>query len=353
MNCGLNVNIFLVITRWLYYLFIDPNPRWASSRDSPEFRPYNSLPRGRDVTDYPSLIAQRSVQTSKQSLENTDESTEKIFNTENQEGYSPRHRRVSQFERTLSELYGSQKKGARKMSTSEENGIDKLSTEDDNNSSTSSNNGNTEIKIIPKPSKIPSPRKKLQYTRSETLAGPTNKHQQVRKQHSLQPGKKSKDKSLDDRVLHEKHVSFDCDSTKKLFDGNENSVSCVREVIKSGIPKRDGKARASKNDLRGNIHDKDARENEALLVGKSKEIVDVHAECDMNNLSRSEDETSTVGVKSEAEPVSGAVFRKVTIKKRRQDFKKTQAFDEGKILNFQEFCVAESKFYLISNPQIL
>lgn len=224
------------------------------------------------------------------------------------------------------------------MSTSDENGIDKTSTEEDNISSTSSNNVNPEIKNIPKPSKIPSPRKKLQYTRSETLASSaaSNKHPQVRKQHSLQPGKKSKDKSLDDGV-HEKHVSFDCDSTKKSPDGNENSVSCVREVIKSSIPKRDGKTRGSKNDLRGNIHDKDARENEALLAGKSKEIVDVHAECDMNNLIREEEEGSIVGEKFEAEPVSGAVFRKVTIKKRRQDFKKTQAFDEGKILNFLEF----------------
>ncbi|KAJ8935267.1 hypothetical protein NQ314_012909 [Rhamnusium bicolor] len=36
--------------------FVDPTPRWRALRGSPELRPYNSLPRGQDINNYPSLV---------------------------------------------------------------------------------------------------------------------------------------------------------------------------------------------------------------------------------------------------------------------------------------------------------
>lgn len=35
--------------------FLDPTSRWNVLRGSPELRPYNSLPRGQDINNYPSL----------------------------------------------------------------------------------------------------------------------------------------------------------------------------------------------------------------------------------------------------------------------------------------------------------
>ncbi|KAJ8946567.1 hypothetical protein NQ318_008297, partial [Aromia moschata] len=38
----------------------DPTPRWSALRGSQELRPYNSLPRGQDITSYPSLVQHQS-----------------------------------------------------------------------------------------------------------------------------------------------------------------------------------------------------------------------------------------------------------------------------------------------------
>lgn len=40
-----------------FFKFVsDPTPRWNALRGSPEIRPYNSLPRGQDIQNYPSLL---------------------------------------------------------------------------------------------------------------------------------------------------------------------------------------------------------------------------------------------------------------------------------------------------------
>ncbi|CAG9857439.1 unnamed protein product [Phyllotreta striolata] len=39
----------------------NPTPRWSAMRASPDMRPYNSLPRRRDVADYPTLALHRGV----------------------------------------------------------------------------------------------------------------------------------------------------------------------------------------------------------------------------------------------------------------------------------------------------
>ncbi|XP_030760495.1 uncharacterized protein LOC115885657, partial [Sitophilus oryzae] len=45
----------------------NPSPRWTALRTSPELRPYNSLPRGQDISNYPSLLGIRSTDTPRRS----------------------------------------------------------------------------------------------------------------------------------------------------------------------------------------------------------------------------------------------------------------------------------------------
>lgn len=45
----------------IIFFILDPTPRWNTHRDSPEMRPYNSLPRGQDVNNYPSLAAHQTT----------------------------------------------------------------------------------------------------------------------------------------------------------------------------------------------------------------------------------------------------------------------------------------------------
>ncbi|XP_076257661.1 bitesize isoform X3 [Rhynchophorus ferrugineus] len=45
----------------------NPSPRWAALRTSSELRPYNSLPRGQDISNYPSLAGIRSTDTPRKS----------------------------------------------------------------------------------------------------------------------------------------------------------------------------------------------------------------------------------------------------------------------------------------------
>lgn len=52
---------FLLSFSHFFSHFIDPTPRWNTHRDSPEMRPYNSLPRGQDVSNYPSLAAHQTT----------------------------------------------------------------------------------------------------------------------------------------------------------------------------------------------------------------------------------------------------------------------------------------------------
>lgn len=277
------------------------------------------------MTDYPSLLSQRSVQTSGQSI-NTVSSTEKLSEIDKEGGgfpVSPRQRRVSQFERTLSELYGTKKNSAaRKMSTSDENGLDRTSTEDDNLSSTSSNGNVENRKIEIKPSKIPA-RKKVQYTRSETLAVGSPK-QPLRKQTSLQPSRKQKDRMFDD-TKEEKHVSFDYETTKKIDD-----LHCSPKLeTKSNIPKSKSRnsSRTDSTSTRSSVSvDSDSKDKNLL---NNNEIVD--PKCDINNLNRAQNEDDIQETEIAEAPITGSLFRKVTIKKRRHDFRKTQAFDEGKM----------------------
>lgn len=75
--------LVVIVLNHLTYI-LDPTPRWSALRGSPELRPYNSLPRGQDITNYPSLTLHQT------NLRNQDPSV------------SPRHRR-SPTRRTQSE----------------------------------------------------------------------------------------------------------------------------------------------------------------------------------------------------------------------------------------------------------
>lgn len=51
-----------------FLMFSDPTPRWSTIRSSQEFRPYNSLPRGQDINNYPSLALHQTNLRNQQNL---------------------------------------------------------------------------------------------------------------------------------------------------------------------------------------------------------------------------------------------------------------------------------------------
>lgn len=64
---------FSMLTNRFNWTFVpDPTPRWAALRNSVELRPYNSLPRGQDINNYPSLALHQA------NLRNTDSSIEAL-----------------------------------------------------------------------------------------------------------------------------------------------------------------------------------------------------------------------------------------------------------------------------------
>lgn len=253
------------------------------------------------------LLNATTTATATSTVDTTETTTDETDNLG--ENYALKQRRVSQFERTLSELYGTRKKSI-------EIGISVTSPSAD--SSSTSANGTVEIKKVPelKPSKIPSPRKKIQYTRSETSAVCETPKQQIRKHNSLQSTKKYTSKEKSTELSVDKRVSFD----------DENSTGKSPNIIqKSGIPKRDLKSRNSiKNESRdeSQSHDKDPPPSEKVIVEEKI------SKCDLPEVHH--EQIEMVSDDAEVEQLSGTVFRKVTIKKRRHDFKKTQAFDDGK-----------------------
>lgn len=50
-------------------MFLDPSSRWNTTRDVPEMRLYNSLPRGKDINNYPTLANYQNKQTKPNSPE--------------------------------------------------------------------------------------------------------------------------------------------------------------------------------------------------------------------------------------------------------------------------------------------
>lgn len=302
------VLIFLGINL-LFFAFPDPTPRWPPSRDSPEFRPYNSLPRGQDVSEYPSLKRTSTPNKSPEpppEVQNKPESpktittdeTDQVSTKEEKEenGTYVRQRRISLFERTLSELYDKDGKRSKRSSIDKS---DQKKTDDNGDK-----NKNQDVK----PSKIPSPRKKMHTARSDSAAVVTKK-EPIKKFSSLQNNKKSN--SIEKQC--EKHVSFE-----------HVEADVAVKSFKSGIPRRDSK---------GSIND--GKKLEDSPNGKIQEESSVSNE-ETDSLSSDVyfaqvDTIVEEPDNTEVEQLSDAVFKKVTVKKRRQDFKKSQAFDEGRL----------------------
>lgn len=288
-----------------FYQILDPTPRWPSSRDSPEFRPYNSLPRGQDVSEYPSLkqIANKSSPATPKESNNklleeskdTDESDRTLSKQEKEsEIGNIRQRRVSLFERTLSELYDNGGKRSKRITASDKS-VDQKKISNDK-AEVNENKKNNDLK----PSKIPSPRRKMHTTRSDTAAI-VSKREPIKKFSSLQSTKK-----ISIEKIHEKHVSF---------EQVETEITAKQNSFKSGIPRR-----GSKSDKKD-----DKKDTRSITDGSiSAEETDISQASEINFIQEAGDDGT------EVEQFSGAVFRKVTIR-RRKDFKKAEAFDEGKL----------------------
>lgn len=146
-----------------------------------------------------------------------------------------------------------------------------------------------------KPTKIPSPRRKIHTARSDTAAV-VNKKEPVKKFISLQNRKSLSNSS------QEKHVSFEQEEIKPVF--------------KSAIPRRDSKSEKKEEKVETNIE-----ENKEVQKTNHNDEIDNAVE-DVNNL-----------------------FRKVTVRRRKHEMKKSQAFDEGEC-----FIIHKSKFcYILKN----
>lgn len=284
----------------IFYFYLDPTPRWPPCRDSPDFRPYNSLPRGQDVSEYPSLARnQKHSPVPKTEPSQPPTAKDEVDEAQNKPDEEiPRQRRISLFERTLSELYDTGGKRSKKKETTEKE-------KKEENKEKQEINDKPNKHQEPKPTKIPSPKRKIHTARSDT-ATLVSKKETFKKFSSLQNDKKSLSGDK-----NEKHVSF---------EHVEVEVT-VKSPFKSGIPRRDPKTNehSKKEDMEEVKGDEDSVEKT-----ESSASSEIHfAQIETIN----EEDV-------EVENISGALFRKVTVKKRRHDLKKAQAFDEGKFINF-------------------
>lgn len=120
--------------------------------------------------------------------------------------------------------------------------------------------------------------------------------------------------NVNDKIL-EKHVSFD--------SGNEMKESPVRSKIK----KRELKQTQSliERKVRTNSINED---NNYVTSGE-----ETGGLSSIDNIQSTKDETVPVEL-CDIEPISGTVFRKVTVRRRRQDMRKIQTVDTGKINNY-------------------
>ncbi|RZB39337.1 hypothetical protein BDFB_004261 [Asbolus verrucosus] len=259
----------------------NPTPRWSALRGSPELRPYNSLPRGQDINSYPSLALHKA-------------------NSQNQETNLSPTRKHTPCRRTHSEdVYNERSNSPIKTNTSSDSSdnaakrpprVNPLMRLGENKQSS------------PKSAKS-SPRRKGQQAKSETPENADKETKQeveeARKDIPSSLGKKS------DKTNVEKRVSFDSNVT--------NSEE----------------AQSDEGAMKGH--------KKKLLSTRSK-TEDSSEEAAAPEVHFAREETTPVEL-CDIEPLSGTVFRKVTVRRRRQDMRKIPTVDTGEYLRqAHSFC---------------
>ncbi|CAH1155023.1 unnamed protein product [Phaedon cochleariae] len=269
----------------------NPTPRWTALRCSPELRPYNSLPRGQGVTDYPSLALHQTNLVNQQ-LSLKSES-------------SPIQRRISPSRRTQSEDVYSATHEATPASLEE-----------------------------PQPEATPqvSPRRLERVNPLMRLAdqkqGKDGRKAQKRSRQlnegSSEEGSSREDErtrdtltpelpSKFDRLASEKRVSFDSNiaNSTKINQMKRSPVNVLRtQSLKENSTKETGSFPSYQGDHSDNSEETGSTNELQYAREETAPAPDPVELCDI-------------------EPISGTVFRKVTVRRRRQDEGRKISSSEG------------------------
>lgn len=228
-------------------------------------RPYNSLPRGQDINNYPSLAIR------KQSKDgNKDE--ELVKKSEPPAKRSPSRRAYSE------DVY------AEKTESTPAQAIKEIIEKS--------------METEQKPSKRINPLMKLMNTEKAQKSSPRRRTQKT----DTPPNEKVED-STEDSDLKSKEA-------EKKHSSTEKRVSFESTVVEKTI---DGASPTRNN------------------VNKSQSTVDCGTR-DRKSQSEEDDDPTPVEL-CDIEPLSGTVFRKVTVRRRRQEMRKLPAVDSGESFN--------------------
>ncbi|KRT84735.1 hypothetical protein AMK59_2270 [Oryctes borbonicus] len=280
----------------------NPTPRWNSLRGSPEIRPYNSLPRGQDISNYPSLIPH---QTAKQDHKELPTPSPRISPVSPRK-HSPARRSHSE------DVYSDVKSQDQTSVKTDLSQTPPASSDSD----TKSAKGSPPVRV-----------------------NPLIKFAAERRQSSLGPEAPKARRRLQATKAHSEPVS----ATNLENEAVQNVEETVQERKRhGGTPEK----RVSFDDERI-CRDGDRETKHSVLSKKfeaSTSIEKGHTEsvetANVNNGSKEKDEPVAEvqsAIKEDGpaielcdiEPISGTVFRKVTVRRRRQDIRKISTSDNG------------------------
>ncbi|KAH0809362.1 hypothetical protein GEV33_013424 [Tenebrio molitor] len=245
----------------------NPTPRWTALRGSPELRPYNSLPRGQDINNYPSLALHKA-------------------NSEPQERSNERNVSPSRLHPACRRTHS-----------------EDVYNERPNSPLKSSTNADPTDNVTKRPARV-NPLMRLgenkQSSQKSSKSSPRRKSQQTKNE---MPENTDKDGKSEGEDVN-KNVAKKCDKANTV----EKRVSFDSNVANNSNEESKGQRRVS-------LSPKSKREDNAEEVSTPE----VHF---------AKEETTPVEL-CDIEPLSGTVFRKVTVRRRRQDMRKIPAVDTG------------------------
>ncbi|KAK9875209.1 hypothetical protein WA026_006000 [Henosepilachna vigintioctopunctata] len=288
----------------------NPTPRWSTPRNAPEMRPYNSLPRGQDITNYPSLQHQHQ---------------DAIPQPQQQIANSPSPKRHSPARRTHSEDVYPERE-------------DVQYPRDHSNPPSDTTESSPSKSPISPPQRSPRINPLILYAQKDKTSRPRKK---TPKAESFGEGgtsslKNSKGDVADEvKTTTEKRVSFDSCArdmeempprSPKHINTNLNRATSLTETP-SRLPRRVAPFHAPRS----------LQERAATQVSS-----DELSSTTTRNSTSSPETSSSLGAGGgrderdfvplelcDIEPLSGTVFRKVTVRRRRQDMRKMAAVDSG------------------------
>ncbi|KAL3277069.1 hypothetical protein HHI36_012430 [Cryptolaemus montrouzieri] len=289
----------------------NPTPPWTAPRSTPEMRPYNSLPRGQDISNYPSLQHQAG---------------ELNVNPLNAaESFLHKH---SPARRTLSE---------------------DVYTERNNPHSSQHNLDNTTCSTPDSsPSKSPrSPRinplvlyaqkDKSYKTRKKSSRNDLLKSESLAEGTSVAPLESKGEEVTDEVRTTEKRVSFD-NCTRDLEDMPPRSPKHINPNINRAISLTDSPIRTARCSSHFTAN-RSLQERAATVTGNASFVDDLTSTAVTRTSTSSPETSSSGGAREEREftpielcdieHISGTVFRKMTVRRRRQDMRKMAAVDNG------------------------